>query len=61
MSKENKKTKKKKLRLHWNYHRSTPPVNSYNIIPSTGTDKGERAVGTKFDGAVSLLIVDCVD
>ena len=30
MSKESKKTKKK-LRLHWKYHRSTPPVNSYNI------------------------------
>ena len=60
MSKESKKTKKN-LRLYWNYHRSAPPVNSYNIIPSTGTEGGKKAVGNRFHGAVSLLIVDCVD
>ena len=40
MNKESKKTKNK-LRLYGNYHRSTPPVNSYNIIPSKGTEGGE--------------------
>ena len=40
-AKKEKKTKKK-LRLHWNYHRSTPLVNSYNIIPSTVTRKKKR-------------------
>ena len=50
--KESKK-QKKKLRLHWNCHRSTPPVNGYNIIPPTRTDGGERAVGR---GSMKLLI-----
>ena len=60
MNKESKKTKKK-LKHDWNCYRSTPPVNSYTIVPSTGTDGGETAVGTKFHGVVSLLIADCGD
>ena len=52
---------KKKLRLRWNYHRSTLPVNSYTINPSMRTDRGEGALGTRFHVAVSLQIADCVD
>ena len=58
-AKKAKKTKKK-LRLHWNYHWSTFPVNSYNIILSTRIDRGEGAVRMRFHGAASLLTVDCV-
>ena len=54
------KKNQKKLRLHWNCPWSTPPVNDYTIISSTGTD-GERAMGKRFHGAVRLLIADCVD
>ena len=46
-----------KLSCRW----STPPVNGYTIIPSTGTDRVERAVGKKFHEAVNLLIADCVN
>ena len=56
-----KKKTKKKLRLHWHCHQSTPVVNSYTIIPSTGTDGGAKAVGTRFHRAVSLLIANWVD
>ena len=59
MSKESKR----------NYHSSSLKLPStyssreynINIIPSTGTDEGEEAVQTRFQGAVSLLIVDCLD
>ena len=60
MSKKSQKTKKKtkaSLKLpsiypssEWLHHHS-----------NTGTDEGERAVGTRFHEAVSLLISDCVD
>ena len=55
-----KKTKKK-LRLYCNFHQSTSPVNGCVIIPSTETDGGERTLGKKFYGVVSLLIADCVN
>ena len=59
MNKESKKTMETKF--HWNCSQSIPSVNDYTINPSTGIDRGERAIGTRFHGAVSQLIMDCVD
>ena len=56
---KSKKTKKK-IKASLKLPSSTPPVNGYTIIPSTGTD-GEKAMRTRFHGAVSLLTADCVD
>ena len=55
------KKNKKKLRLLWNCHQSTSPVNGYTIIPSTVIDRGERTMKRRFHGAVNLPIADCVD
>ena len=60
MGKESKKTKEK-LRLHWNCHQTTPLVNGYTINPSMGTKSREGVVGTRWHGAVKLLIADCVN
>ena len=55
MSKDSKKVRAS-LKLSSIY-----PLNGYTIIPSTGTEGGETVVGTRFHGAVSLLIAECVD
>ena len=59
MGKESKKTKEK-LRLHWNCHQTTP-LNCYTINPSMGMKSREGVVGTRWHGAVKLLIADCVN
>ena len=61
--KKPKKLKKVKasLKLPSIYLLPSPPVNDYTIIASTGTDKGEKAVGKRFHGVVNLLIANCVD
>ena len=55
------KKAKKKLRLYCNFYQYTSPVNGCVIIPSTKADGGERTLGKKFYGVVSLLIADCVN
>ena len=58
MSRKSKKAKKKFM-FHLSFHRSTSPVNSYSIIPSTGMEGGERTVGMRYHAG--LLIANCVD